>query len=355
MGGQKGIAIFCKYLGQQHELTAVSVMGNDDSLAENYDLTRLFSDSRVRYINPFYLSKIKKIIRERNIKNVITEHPYMAWMGWLLRNQLRVKWFVHSHNIEYQRFKTLGKWWFPFLRLYEKWAYSSADSVLFKTPQDIDYAVEHNMVKAANAFLVPYGIELKKMPEDIQQQKGEIYARHNIPAGCTVIFFNGALSYKPNTDALSFILDHINPLLLENKSFDYRILICGKDLPLSFNNLKDHAGKKVIYAGFVDDVVPYFKATDIFLNPIVTGGGVKTKIIDAMSFGATVVSCKTGAAGINLSVCGEKIKIVPDNDAPAFAGTIINSAKETTITPGSYYQYYYWGNIVKRLQPNFTN
>jgi UDP-N-acetylglucosamine:LPS N-acetylglucosamine transferase len=176
MGGQKGIAIFLKYLGEQHELTTVSVMANEISLADTYELVSFFSDSRLRYLNPFYLKKIKKIIRERNIQNVITEHPYMAWMGWMLKKQLKIKWFVHSHNIEYIRFSTLGKWWFRPLRLYEKWAYSRADTVFFKTPEDIRFAIDHSMVKPEHAFLTPYGIELKEMPADIQQQKEKIYA-----------------------------------------------------------------------------------------------------------------------------------------------------------------------------------
>jgi hypothetical protein len=62
IGGQKNIAIFCKYLGEQHELTGISVKNNDISKAEHYELIRLFSTSRLRYLNPFYLKQIKKII-----------------------------------------------------------------------------------------------------------------------------------------------------------------------------------------------------------------------------------------------------------------------------------------------------
>ena len=353
MGGQKGIALFCKYLGEQNNLTCVSVKSNKKELAENYELINIFSDSKLRYANPFNLKKIKKIIIEKDIKNIITEHPYMAWIGWLLKKQLKIKWFVHSHNIEYERFKTLNKWWFFILKKYESWAYKNADAVFFVTPEDVEFAVARNMVKEENSVLVPYGIDVNKMPNDIQQQKEKIYSRHNIPTDCKLLFFNGALSYKPNNDALKFILDKINPVLLQHKTYNYRILICGKDLPASFNQLKNYADKKVIYAGFVDDVTAYFKAADIFLNPVVAGGGVKTKVIDAMSYGVTVVSCKTGAAGVNSKVCGDKIKIVNDNDADAFVKAILNEPAYMQNTPLSYYNYYYWGNIVSRLQRLF--
>ena len=353
MGGQKGIAIFCKYLGEQNELTAVSVEDNDVSLAETYDMIPLFSKERRRYLNPFYVSEIKKIVKQKGIRNVITEHPYMAWMGWFLKKSLGIKWIVHTHNIEYERFRTIGKSWYRFLKTYETWIYSNADAVFFKTVEDIHFAVQHNMLKKENAVLVPFGIEIDKNPADRAEQKRRIYAQHNIPAEATLIFFNGTLDYKPNVDALLFILKEINPRLLKVSSFNYRILICGRGLPLSFNELKDYADKNIIYAGFVDDVYAYFKATDIFINPVVTGGGVKTKIVEAMGYGATVVSCTSGAAGIEVAVCGDKIKIVADDDADAFVTEVIKAKEESGPTPDSYYDYYSWRNIIKKLQPLF--
>ncbi len=146
--------------------------------------------------------------------------------------------------------------------------------------------------------------------------------QYNISQQTTLLLFNGALNYKPNTDALNFILNEINALLLKDASFNYKIIICGKGLPASFNNLKNYADKNIIYAGFVDDVISYFKAADIFLNPVVSGGGVKTKAVEAIGYGATVISCESGAAGIELFVCGEKIKIVANNNADAFAKAV---------------------------------
>jgi len=355
MGGQKGIAIFCKYLGEQNELTAVSVKDNDVSLAENYEMMPLFTQKRKRYLNPFYAESIRKIIKQKKIKNVITEHPYMAWMGYYLKKTLGVKWFVHTHNIEYERFRTIGKWWYSGLKVYETILYKNADKVFFKTNEDIQFAIAKKMVKKENAVLVPFGIEIDKIPEDRDEQKKKIYAQHNIPEDATLLFFNGALDYKPNTDALLFILNEINPLLLKQQSFNYRILICGRGLPPSFDELKLYQDKNIVYAGFVEDVYAYFKAADIFLNPVVTGGGVKTKIVEAMGYGTTVISCVSGAAGIEISACDNKIKIVTDNDAGAFIKEVLLCKDESINTPQSYYDYYSWRNIIKKIQPLFIN
>lgn len=355
MGGQKGIAIFCKYLGKVSDLTTVSVNENEIDLAESYSMIPLFTKNRIRYLNPFYILNIKKIVRQKSIKNVITEHPYMAWMGWFLKKNLDVRWFVHSHNIEFERFRTLDKSWYTLLKAYESWAYKKADIVFFKTNEDIEFAVSNRMVKRENALLVPFGIEIEKMPADRIDQKNKIYRQFNIPENAMLLFFNGALNYQPNTDALLFILNEINPLLLKEESFIYRILISGKGLPSSLNNLKSFRSKNVIYAGFVDDVYACFKAADIFINPVTAGGGVKTKIVEAMGFGTTVISCKTGAAGIEISVCGDKLVVVPDNDAAAFVAALMKAGNKFVDTPESYYQYYYWGNIVKKLLPFFEH
>ena len=48
MGGQKGIAIFCKYLGEENELIAVSVKDNDLRLAETYKMIPLLKCRRAK-------------------------------------------------------------------------------------------------------------------------------------------------------------------------------------------------------------------------------------------------------------------------------------------------------------------
>ena len=89
--------------------------------------------------------------------------------------------------------------------------------------------------------------------------------------------------------------------------------------------------------------------TDIFLNPVQTGGGIKTKMVEAIAYGATVVSTESGAIGILREVCGNKLITVADNDWDEFSRAIINNAGKISITPQEYYNYYFYGNIVKRL------
>ena len=93
----------------------------------------------------------------------------------------------------------------------------------------------------------------------------------------------------------------------------------------------------------------YFKAADIFLNPVQTGGGIKTKMVEAIAFGATVITTDSGAIGIHQNICGKKLVVVTDGDWKIFSESIIKNASNTDMTPPSYYEYYYWGNIVKKI------
>ena len=164
-----------------------------------------------------------------------------------------------------------------------------------------------------------------------------------------MFFFNGLLDYKPNTDAVTTIIEKINPVLLAKNS-PYNILIAGKRLPETFKELKAYNQQHLFYAGFVDDIDLYTKAADVLLNPINSGGGVKTKMIEALGMNTAVVATETGATGVNKQVCGDKLKIVSDNDWAAFADEVLEATVIDTNIPTTFYQTYYWGNIIQQIK-----
>jgi glycosyltransferase involved in cell wall biosynthesis len=217
------------------------------------------------------------------------------------------------------------------------------------SPDDKKFAIENWNIKREKCVEVAFGVEISKYPGDKENCNRTVKAIHKIGTDEKILLFNGLLDYKPNIDALLIILNEINPLLLQRADFKYKILISGKRLPAELNELKEYVNKNIIYAGFVDDVELYFKAADLFLNPVQSGGGIKTKMVEAIAFGTTVITTDTGATGIHRDICGNKLIVVPDNDWQAFAHAIIQNANNSEITPQSYYDHYYWGNIVKKV------
>ena len=347
-GGQKFIAQFFKYLGREVDLTVISVAENDFSLATNYQTIPVLKKSFSRYFDPGLPSKIISLIKKEKFDLIVWEHPYYAWAAYRIKKQTGITTILHSHNIEYQRFKTLDKWWWRVLKLYEKWFFRFADYIFFITPNDKRFAIEHWAIPAEKCIDVPFGIEIDEYPKDRKICQQAIREKYKINEDETILLFNGVLDYKPNLDALIVILEKINPFLLSQQTFKYKILISGKRLPAGLNELKEYKNKNIIYAGFVDDIETYSKGVDLFLNPVQSGGGIKTKMVEAIGFGTTVIATKTGAMGINIDACCEKLIVIKDDDWNSFTKAISEHANDAAVTPLRYYSYYFYGNIIQR-------
>jgi polysaccharide biosynthesis protein PslH len=350
-GGQKSIAQFLDYLGNEVALSVISVDKNDTGLASTYKLFPILKNKPSRYYNLRLVNTISEFVKKEGIQSIIWEHPYYAWLAFRVRKKTGVRTIFHTHNIEYKRFRSLGKWWWPILKRYEKWCFKKADLIFFIAPEERLFAIEQWGIHPDKCVNVPFGVPIKENPDDRLACGEKIRQLHSIDKEDKIILFNGLLDYKPNLDALNVILQQINPQLLKDKDFRYKIIICGKRLPAGMNELKAYTSQNIIYAGFVDDIESYFKAADIFLNPVQSGGGIKTKMVEAIAFGTTVVATESGATGIVREVCGEKLVVVKDDDWAAMAGAILQNNTERMQTPPSFYAIYYWESIVKRVQP----
>jgi hypothetical protein len=349
MGGQKGIAFFNRYLSREIDLTCITIKANTETNMEAYPINAILSNSKLRYINPIYFFTLRRIIRKSNITHLIIEHPYYGWLGILLKWYCKIKLIVHSHNIESMRFKSIGKWWWGILWHYEKTTHQMADHSFFIQDNDRNYATEKFRLHPQHCTTITYGFEFSSVPaaEDKRAAREHICLTHGIPLTDTLLLFNGTLGYKPNMDAVDAILTAINPLLLANRNFKYRILICGNKLPAAYNGLIEYKEKNIIYAGFVKDINVYFKGADIFINPVTGGGGINTKLVEALGYDLSVVSTASGAIGIPPEITRSKMKTVQDMDWEEFARQVIAMNTGTTI-PDDFFKHFYWANIAAR-------
>ena len=345
-GGQKLVAQFYEFLGEQCNFTVIGTSGNDLSLVRNYTLLPWMRNGLIKFFQFSLFGKISHLIKKNEIQYCMIEHPYMGWLGWLIRWNCKIPLIVHTHNIEFLRFKSLGKKWWFILMWYEKWILRSADLIFCISEEDMLYMNNHLSVDATKCHVITFGLPILSIPSD-KIESGEIVRiQHKINVDEAIILFNGALSYGPNTNAVKNIIENINPLLLTFPNFKYKIIICGKGLPKELNGLINI--QNVIYTGFVPDIELYFKAADIFINPVLSGGGIKTKLVEALGFGTTVISAETGALGCDLEVCGKKLVVIKDNDWEAYANAIVQNLQYPIKTPDSFYDKYYWGNITKK-------
>ena len=350
-GGQKLIAGFCEYLGAETELHVFGKPENDVALAKNYSLFPWLKNSQLRYADFSLFFKLKKQIADQKIETVIIEHPYLGWLGWMLKKSCKVQLIFHTHNIEFERFRSVGKNWWWFLKIYERWSLQKADLIFCITEEDRKGMIERLNIAESKCIIVPYGIKQQTIPANKLETKASVCRELEIESSASLLFFNGVLNYKPNLDALEVLLNEITPLLIEQK-LNYKLLIAGRHLPLEYNSLKEWNSKHIIYLGFVDDIDRYTLGADVLLNPIVRGGGIKTKMIEALGLNTSVVSTISGAAGVSAEICGEKLMIVTDGDWKSFAQAIIEAAtKPSTDIPTAFYEQFSWKKIIQKLLP----
>lgn len=344
-GGQKAIALFNEYLSKEYNLFCVTVKNNDPSFA-SYKVFNILADNSFRYINPYYFFLIKKIINQNKITLLIIEHPYFGWMAILLKQFCKVKLIVRSHNIEGQRFKTTGKWWWNILSLYEKYIHSAADFTFCITAEDRNYFHDNYQIPYEKSAVITYGIPWDSLqPVNRAEIKKALLQQYSLPANTKLFLFNGSLNYEPNLNAVKNIIEKINPLFTLNK-IEYKIMICGKNLPAEMNNLKEYADKNIIYAGFVDDISIYFKGADAFINPVIYGGGIKTKLVEALGDNLNAVSTLNGAIGVDEEICNGKLLICENDDWQGFSDKMMQAITNNNSIQQEFFNNFYWGKIV---------
>lgn len=347
VGGQKGIALFYKYLSRYIPVHCVTTRSNDPSCASGYTVENILSPSVIRYANPFYFFLLRNIIRREAASHVMIEHPYYGWLAVLLKWFCGIKLIVHSHNIESLRFKTMGKSWWRILWYYEKFVHRQANYSFFVTDEDRLYAINQYGIQPGRCITAAYGIENNTVPAENERKKArtQLEQLYPISPDTSILFFNGTFDYSPNREGLYYIMDEIIPLL--NKSgISYEIMICGRDIP---EELIQRKIPHVHFAGFVDDISVYFKGADIFLNPISSGGGIKTKLVEALASDLYAVSTVTGAIGVPADICGGKMQEVADGDWNAFADAVVNISSQPHTTISSlFFDRFYWDHITER-------
>lgn len=350
-GGEKGIYYFLKHLSNYCRLTCFTV-------SENEPLNKLFptlsvlgtSRNKFRYLNVFLFFKLKKLLREKGITHLIIEHPYYGWLAGLLAKFAGIKIIVHSHNIESLRFRELGKWWWKLLYRYERKTHQLAALNFFISPEDRSYAIEHFFLEPDKCKVITFGTELNQFSsEQKRQAKITLCNQLGIDGATKIILFNGTLSYAPNTNAVRKIATQIAPLFQQKFSQLYKIIICGKGLPPGFNNLQQYELEGILYKGFVEDIYLYFAGADLFINPVTDGGGIKTKLVEALGANTPAVSYRKGAYGVPESITDGNLKIVEDNDTAAFVAQMVYLlSHERTTMPADFYDYFSWNKIAER-------
>lgn len=115
-----------------------------------------------------------------------------------------------------------------------------------------------------------------------------------IPQAPRVIFV-GFLPHTPNEEGLRWFLEKVWPLV-ERDEPGARLTVIGAGASNAMLGLMHDSG--VEYRGFVEDLRAVYAQSRVYVAPIFTGGGIRTKILEAMTAGVPVVSSTFAPLGL---------------------------------------------------------
>ena len=252
---------------------------------------------------------IKKCLNDNNIDIINIDFPHMCSV--MLNIKTKVPIILNEHNIEWKVYRTISKsqkniikkiaYYIDSYRLkrYEQKVLNCLDikKLTFVSDKDMKSMVAMNQCNQQKACLIPVGA-------DIHQNRNEKI----VSKETTNIIFVGKMSYGPNIEAVEWFVDNVFPTI-KNKHYDLRFYIVGKD---PIDKIKQLATNDIIVTGQVESVDEYYDMADLVVLPLLNGGGVKVKLLEAIGFNKAVVSTSVGVEGTIYSD-GESIPVTDDS------------------------------------------
>jgi hypothetical protein len=105
------------------------------------------------------------------------------------------------------------------------------------------------------------------------------------------IAFIGSFSHPPNQAALAYFLSQVFPLV-QKQVPGVVFEVAGKGVPQQLLAL---ANDSIRFLGVVPDAFEFVRASSVVAVPLLSGGGIKIKTLEAMACGCPIVTTSIGA------------------------------------------------------------
>jgi glycosyltransferase involved in cell wall biosynthesis len=158
-------------------------------------------------------------------------------------------------------------------------------------------------------------VDITVIPITVDTTEVTPVSRH---ADADHILHIGTMYWPPNIDAVKWFVDEIYPLIRQRRP-DVAFDVVGARPPVELLALND-AGLGINVTGYVEDPTPYQQCAAVMVVPLLAGGGMRVKILNAMAEGIPIVSTTLGYEGIEVTP-GRDILV---GDTPeAFAAEVV--------------------------------
>lgn len=133
--------------------------------------------------------------------------------------------------------------------------------------------------------VIRYGLPLSEFPLlALPEEAGPVFG------------FIGNYGHEPNLDALAWLFDEVIPAVAA-RCPGARFIIAGKGIP-AWAEARRAGNAAIELRENVPELRGFYADISVFLNPIRTGRGLRTKLIEAAAFGRPIVTTPLGGEGL---------------------------------------------------------
>jgi glycosyltransferase involved in cell wall biosynthesis len=296
--------------------------------------------------NPFFLLKLIKTIKNQKIDILQIEGFWAAPLACIAAKITSTPCIIHDHNVPTYPTNQYTKPMAVLGAIFVNIGMYLADLITVTSAEEKEFLLTKGFPEGKIKVL-PHGVNLEKINKMIKKSKEKL----GLGDGYNVLFV-GDYSWHSNVIAVERIATEIAPRV-EKEIPNVRFVIIGKNPPIHYSR------PTIFFTGWVEDIVPYIKLSDVGIAPLEVGGGISIKVMEYMVGELPVVSTSFGLRGIKVKH-NKHVLIADDYDT--FSRYIIEllKNKEKRIKIGKngrrlIEEKYSWKFIIDVLEDEISN
>jgi len=282
----------------------------------------LFSDRPYiaqRFRIPEYTERLRGLLLQEEFDVIQLESPYMGHYLDVIRKNSGAAVSLRTHNVEHVIWKRKAANDSGLLkRCYLRNMAARLERFELNVLQQADCLVAISGVDAAFFRSTGYRGPVMTIPTGLYLDR---YPETPLPSAPT-IFFIGALDWMPNQEGLKWFLENVFGKLARQVP-QLTFHVAGRNAPRRFARWLEH--RQVVYHGEVEDASGFMKSYRVMVAPLLTGSGIRIKILEAMALGRPVVTTPMGIEGIPAEN-GKEVRVAGNPDQ--FAEQIVALIKD---------------------------
>lgn len=246
-----------------------------------------------RFVSADFEKALIELLQQNSFDIIHVEGTFVAYYIDVIRKYTKAPVVLRAHNVEYLIWQRLARHESnPLKKIYLMML--SRKLKIFEKKYFSKYDVIAGITKEDNQRLVELGVRTTKefIPAGVQLNRFVIDPALKVKPNS--MFIISSLNWLPNLEGLEWFVANVWPEV-KKKNPLLELHLAGKDTPQSVLEL---AGNGIFVHGYVADASVFMQHHDLMLVPLLSGGGMRLKIIEGMALGKCILTSTIGAEGI---------------------------------------------------------